>query len=278
MSHLKTLGLKISAIAAAALLASCAEKAIKDLEKAPKEGREFAIALAKEYLNLAKKESRIYNDMIDARHFAMKGMEANTGREVLPEDLKDWDIAANDRPMIEDGRSRLMFALDMGGRMVEPELGAKTQVFFDCMVEEYEEGMNLHGKQSKEMAVCHKGFWDHLAKFETALAKFGPVRNVMFDYNSANLEHDAMVTIKEVAQRVKQFKDRRVMLVGHTDPIGKAGYNRNLSYKRVMAVKDALVKHGVHPGDIVVTNARGELKTSKRELEPNNRSVGIYFM
>lgn len=268
---------KLGTLAAALFAVGCAETAIYDLEKAPKEGSEFNISLANEYLALAKKESRIYNDSIDSRHFALKGEAAARNEMVMPEALDDWDLHKNDLPMIVDGRQRLLFALDRGGRFIEPELGAKTQVFFDCMVEEYEEGPNLHKDQTKEMQVCKTGFWKHLGDLETAVFKNGATRSVAFDYNVAVIEHDGMLTIKDVAMRVKKFQDRKVMLVGHTDPLGKAGHNKNLSYARANAVKDALVKEGVPARMIKVVVGRGELKTSRREVEPRNRNVDIYL-
>jgi flagellar motor protein MotB len=278
MKHIISHSLKASAVLAALFLSNCAEPAISDLDKAPKEGAEFTIALAKEYSDLAKKESRIYNDVIDARHFALKGQQAAEGKIVEPEDLKDWDIHPNDKPMIEDGRHRLLFVLARGGFYIEPELMAKVQVAFDCMIEEYEEGSNLHKDQSREMGICHKLFWDRLKQAEEALFRNGPVRSVSFDYNSANIEHDGMLVVKDVVARIKKFQDRRIMLVGHTDPVGKAGHNKNLSYARAEAVKKALIAQGLQPHMIKIVVGRGEIKNSRRELEPASRDVDIYFM
>lgn len=263
---------------AALFLGGCAEQAIYELDRAPKEGSEFSIALAKEYGALAKKESRVYNDMIDARHFALKGMDAASGKEVMPENPSAWDLHPNDLPWVMDVYNRLVFALERGGRLIEPELAAQAQVSFDCMIEELEEGPNLHKDQPREISVCTKLAKDKLAQFETAVYKNGPVRTVMFDYNSANLEHDAMLVIKEVAERVKHFRDRKIMLVGHTDPVGKRGYNTRLSMRRALAVRKALMDMGVARVYIRVTDPRGELKTSRMEVEPKNRHVDIYFL
>ena len=144
---------KVAALTAAVFAASCAEYKIDELEKQPRDEREFNNALANEYEALAKKESRIYNDGIDAKHFAVKGLQAAAGMSVLPEDPKRWDIAKKDLAKLMDSRERMLFALARGGRFVEPELGAKTQVAFDCLVEELEEGATLHKHQKKEIAV-----------------------------------------------------------------------------------------------------------------------------
>ncbi len=266
--------LKLGTMAAAVFLAGCAEHAIQELQDSKKEGREFTIALANEYLALAKKGSRIYNDFIDSRHFALKGLDAAEGKLVLPEDPMDWDLDKKDMAEFKESLKRLLFALDRGGRFVEPEVGAGAQVAFDCMLEEAEEGT---ARDAKDRHTCRKLFADRLGKLETVIFKNGPVRSVTFDYSDTTITHDGMLTIKEVADRVSKFKDRRIMLVGHTDPIGKMGKNRNLSMARVEGVKAALIAHGVSAHAIKISVGRGELKTSKNEVEPANRRVDIYF-
>jgi Outer membrane protein and related peptidoglycan-associated (lipo)proteins len=270
--------LKVAALTAAVFAASCAEQAIRELEQSPRNEYEFNNALANEYEALAKKEAHIYNDEIDARHFAVKGLQAAAGMLVLPEDPARWDIHKKHQSMVKDGRARLLFALERGGRFVEPELGAKTQVAFDCLIEELEEGKDLHKDQPKEISVCHKLFMDRLSHLETAIFKNGPVRRIHFDYNSAAIEHDGTKTIAEVAERVRKSADQKIMIVGHTDPVGKAKANLTLSHNRALAVKKALIAHGVNEKNIKIAVGQGELKSSRRELEPNNRVADIYLM
>ena len=257
---------KVAALTAAVFAASCAEHKISQLENEPRE-----------YEALAKKETRIYNDTIDGRHFAVKGLQATAGMLVLPEDPTRWDVHKKDLPFLMDARDRILFALARGGRFVEPELGAKTQVAFDCLVEEQEEGVNLHKDQKEEITVCKKLLMKRLGDLETAVFRNGPVRRVHFDYNSYNIERDGMMTVAEVAARINKFKDRRIMIVGHTDPIGKASRNLTLSQNRANAVKKALLAHGVDPAAIQISVGRGELKMSRREFEPNNRVTDIYL-
>ncbi len=267
---------KAAALATAVLVASCAGGKISKLEKMPRDQREFNNALANEYEALAKKESHIYNDGIDASHFAVKGLQAAAGMFVLPEDPSDWGVKKVDMPYLMDSRERLLFALARGGRFIEPELGAKTQVAYDCLIEELEEGTRMK-HQKGEIQVCRKLLDQRLMDLETAIFKNGPVRRVHFDYDSANIEHDGMMTIAEVAARVNKFKDRQIMIVGHTDPLGKRSRNLTLSQDRAENVKKALVAHGVDASIIRTTVGRGELRTSNKEFEPNNRVADIYL-
>lgn len=269
--------LKACAVTAALMLASCAGGKIAKLEKMPRDQREFNNALANEYEDLAKKESKIYNDGIDARHFAVKGLQAAAGMAVLPEDPKDWGLRKEDIGYMANMRERIMFVLARGGRFIEPELGAKTQVAYDCLIEELEEGPKLHKHQKKEIGVCRKLLDERLAQLEVAVFKNGPIRRVHFDYNVAAIEHDGMMTIAEVAARVNKFKDRQIMIVGHTDPLGKHSRNLTLSQDRADNVKKALIAHGVDPSMIKTSVGRGELRTSNYEFEPNNRVADIYF-
>ncbi len=268
---------KVAALTAVVFAVGCASQKISELEKAPRTQHEFNNALANEYESLAKKEENIYNDSIDARHFAVKGLQAAAGMMVLPEDPARWTVDKKALPMLMAARERMLFALARGGRFIEPELGAKTQVAYDCLVEELEEGIK-HGKhQAKEIDVCRKLLDKRLMDLETAVFKNGPIRRIHFDYNSSNIARDGMMTIAGVASRVNTYKDQRIMIVGHTDPIGKMSRNLLLSQNRAEAVKKALLANGVNAKAIKTTVGRGELKVSNREFEPNNRVVDIYF-
>jgi OOP family OmpA-OmpF porin len=254
------------------VLAGCSAQVDDDLETLHSEGHDFKRALAQEYHALSQKESRLYNDTLDARHFAMKSLEAREGKEILPEDPEEWQIPASALAPLTEGRDRLLFALNRGGRYVEPDLSAKTQVLYDCMLGEIEEA-----RTPQEMRVCYKGFFKHLDQLETAVFQNSPAASIMFDYNEATLNQEGLKVIQQMAARIKQFHDRRVMLVGHTDAIGKQGYNRNLSLERAQVVKHALISQGISGKTIKIAVGRGELKSSKYAIEPYNRSVGIYL-
>jgi outer membrane protein OmpA-like peptidoglycan-associated protein len=51
--------------------------------------------------------------------------------------------------------------------------------------------------------------------------------------------------------------DTRVLVAGHTDAVGSAGYNRELSLVRAEAVRAALATYGVDP-DRVRAEGHGE--------------------
>ena len=75
-----------------------------------------------------------------------------------------------------------------------------------------------------------------------------------FEYNSAKLTlHSQVLLETAVLPRLKQAKDVRYLSVnGHSDRLGSAQYNQELSEKRAKALKAWLVERGVDAGKIEV--------------------------
>jgi OOP family OmpA-OmpF porin len=68
----------------------------------------------------------------------------------------------------------------------------------------------------------------------------------LFAFDSAKLTPAAEKELAQLATEAKSLKQLNLVLVeGHTDNIGTAAYNKQLSIKRANAVRDALVKNGV---------------------------------
>jgi len=259
-------------VALAFVTASCAEHQIRKLETSDRVGYEYTNALAKEYEALAKKESRVYNDQIDAQHFAVKGIQAAGGLEVLPENPQHWDLPESSVAAVTEGRERLIFAVLKGGRgrYIAPELSAKTVVLYDCWVEELEEN-----HQPEHIGTCQKGFMDSLVQLEATIQKEAPTFSVWFDYNSSALTDDGAKMVAEAAKVAKFMDHHTVNVIGHTDPVGGRKHNLVLSQNRAAAVADALKKHGITNPRIIAVGS-GELDTG-REVEPRNRRVDIHL-
>jgi len=72
--------------------------------------------------------------------------------------------------------------------------------------------------------------------------------DVNFEFNSAKLTTDAMLTLDNLGAALKDpsLEASRFQLAGHTDAKGGDAFNMNLSSKRAQAVRDYLVqRHGV---------------------------------
>ncbi|MDA8523572.1 OmpA family protein [Acidovorax sp. NCPPB 4044] len=82
--------------------------------------------------------------------------------------------------------------------------------------------------------------------------------DVLFAFNKAELSAQATPRLDKLANFLRQFPDRKLIIEGHTDSVGGDAYNQSLSERRAQAVQSALVQRGVAPDRIV---ARGYGKT-----------------
>jgi OmpA-OmpF porin, OOP family len=79
----------------------------------------------------------------------------------------------------------------------------------------------------------------------------------LFAFDSAKLTPKAEQEMANTAAEAKSLKSINLVLVeGHTDNIGTAAYNQQLSIKRAYAVRDALIKNGV-PADKIEAKGYG---------------------
>jgi len=63
---------------------------------------------------------------------------------------------------------------------------------------------------------------------------------INFDFNQATIKPESEPVLKEVATVLQNQPDLRLRIEGHTDNVGKAGYNLDLSKKRAESVKSYL--------------------------------------
>jgi peptidoglycan-associated lipoprotein len=111
-------------------------------------------------------------------------------------------------------------------------------------------------------------------------AKVPVIRDVLFAYDRSEVQADEAAKVKEIAEFVKQTDGVVVMLDGHADPRGTDKYNLDLSRRRVVAVREALVKEGVPP-DRIATNASGlrrpKCTEKSEECFQADRRVEVFF-
>lgn len=68
---------------------------------------------------------------------------------------------------------------------------------------------------------------------------------VLFDTGRSDIKGDGAIFVERVATILKTKTEANVLIEGHTDNVGGAALNQQLSTRRADAVKDALVKQGV---------------------------------
>lgn len=79
---------------------------------------------------------------------------------------------------------------------------------------------------------------------------------ILFDFGSANIAPEAHNSLFIVAQALlsPELSSATILIAGHTDSVGNAEYNLDLSLRRAEAVRVHLVEnHGVERNRLVVT-------------------------
>jgi hypothetical protein len=101
---------------------------------------------------------------------------------------------------------------------------------------------------------------------------------VYFDTNEAALTPDGSRVVAEAAQLYQETGDARIVVTGHTDTVGPAEHNLELSLQRAGVVANELMRQGV-PSTDITTFGRGEedllVATADGVSDPRNRRVEI---
>ncbi len=69
--------------------------------------------------------------------------------------------------------------------------------------------------------------------------------DVLFESGKANLLPGSKRAIEKLVEFLKDNPERKVLVEGHTDNVGSATYNIDLSLRRAQSVKEALVENGI---------------------------------
>lgn len=80
------------------------------------------------------------------------------------------------------------------------------------------------------------------------------LNTVHFDFNSFNLNDDAVQKLITAAKFLKEYSGIRILIQGHCDERGSSEYNMGLGEKRARAVKDYLLNLGILPVRVEVTS------------------------
>lgn len=101
--------------------------------------------------------------------------------------------------------------------------------------------------------------------------------NITFATNKSDIRSDFHGTLDAVAQVLKEFKDTRIKVSGHTDNTGGADLNQRLSEDRANSVRSYLSSAGVASGRInatgygyrypIASNATAEGRQANRRVE-----------
>ncbi len=102
--------------------------------------------------------------------------------------------------------------------------------------------------------------------------------DILFDFDKAVLRRQVEFSLVRVATILNQFSEMKILVEGHTDNIGRAEYNLDLSRRRAKAVFDFLVAQGVDANRMTVEGygmTRPVADNDNAEGRQRNRRVDL---
>ena len=99
---------------------------------------------------------------------------------------------------------------------------------------------------------------------------------ILFDADAATIQKTSFSVLKDIVKIMKEYRDHKLYLEGHTDISGNAARNLTLSKERVEAVKSYLVEEGVDTDRIIVSwygDTRPKASNDTPEGRSQNRRV-----
>ncbi len=101
--------------------------------------------------------------------------------------------------------------------------------------------------------------------------------NITFATNQSDIRSEFHSTLDSVVRVLKEFKDTRIKVSGHTDNTGGADLNQRLSESRAESVKGYLTSNGVSAGRVnaigysfrypIASNSTAEGRQANRRVE-----------
>ena len=102
--------------------------------------------------------------------------------------------------------------------------------------------------------------------------------DVLFEFGRAEVKPSARARMVQLADFLKQYPDRRVSIEGHTDSVGSAAYNAELSQRRADAIKGQLIGLGIAPDRIATMGYGKDFPVAANDTDTNraiNRRVEV---
>ena len=99
---------------------------------------------------------------------------------------------------------------------------------------------------------------------------------VMFDFDSATLKPGGQAEVARVATVLNKYPQTMLRVEGHTDTKGSEDYNQQLSERRAVSVKNALIQQGVDERRISTVGFGESQPISSSDAA--NRRVNIVIM
>ena len=290
----------------------CAYHSIEELKSTPKSNNQFSQALSESYLEFAIYEMNEMHDEIDATYFAKKGIKARKNLNINPELISNWNIDDKYLDIANIKRKELISVLMTERAKQFPILSAKTQLGFDCWLEQLEEAWQTdHIQKCFDMMnsglITLANHINHNTKIVEVIDSIQPIEEkvndieevknvkeikniedidkklkfeIYFGHNIYKLDNKIRNTLKDIKNNYEITNNFLVEVIGHTDRSGSDEYNILLSKLRANEVKKYLLSLGINENNIT-SYYYGESKlkiiTKDGIREKINRRVEIFI-
>lgn len=124
-------------------------------------------------------------------------------------------------------------------------------------------------RQAEERAAELERQLAELQARETERGYVLTLGDILFDVDRAELTAGGVQQVGRLAEFMREFPERNVVIEGHTDSTGADSYNLQLSELRATAVRDLLIRQGIEPSRIA-SRGYGELYP----IAPNDTQAG----
>ena len=107
------------------------------------------------------------------------------------------------------------------------------------------------------------------------------LNNIFFDLNKYEIQEKSITELDKVIRFLNENPGIRIEVGGHTDNVGTASYNLQLSLKRAQAVGGHLVSHGIDPARLTQKGYGAQKPLALNDTEENrqiNRRIEFRLM
>lgn len=108
--------------------------------------------------------------------------------------------------------------------------------------------MNRRERQMQEAMQRAEQLESELSNLKSQQTERGLVLtldSIVFDVDKAELNPGASLTLDKIAEFLREYENRNLVIEGFTDSSGEASYNESLSQRRAESVKQALIARGI---------------------------------
>lgn len=186
-------------------------------------------------------------------------------------DTEHWAFLAHRRAQIAQALAQREMALATGFAAVGPDDSELTRARSEA---------EMARREAERLQAQLRDAQQQLAELEPQQTERGIVLTLgefLFPFDSAELQPGAERTLDRLAQYLRDNPDYLVLIEGHTDATGDAGYNQQLSERRADAVRAALAQRGIGRDRVrsvglgedypVASNAQPEGRAQNRRVE-----------